>query len=61
MVSIPGTPPDLLNPPTGCRFHPRCKYAKDVCKKEESAYAELDKGHFASCHMALAIYKGEKW
>jgi len=61
MVSIPGTPPDLLNPPTGCRFHPRCKYAKDVCKKEDPPYAELDKGHFASCHMAVAIHQGQKW
>jgi len=35
MVSISGSPPDLLNPPPGCRFHPRCKYAMDICKKKE--------------------------
>jgi peptide/nickel transport system ATP-binding protein len=61
MISIPGSPPDLLNPPTGCRFHPRCKYAKDVCKKEEPPYTELDKGHFTSCHMAIAVHQGKNW
>lgn len=61
MVSIPGSPPDLLDPPTGCRFHPRCKYAKDICKKEDPLYLELDSGHFASCHMATAIHEGKKW
>jgi len=34
LISIPGQPPDLLHPPTGCRFHPRCPYAMEVCKKE---------------------------
>lgn len=61
MVSIPGVPPDLLDPPTGCRFHPRCKYAKDICKQKEPPYAELDKGHFASCHMTMTIHEGKKW
>ena len=35
LVQIPGQPPSLLNPPRGCRFHPRCPYVMDVCKKEE--------------------------
>lgn len=61
MVSIPGTPPDLLNPPLGCRFHPRCKFAKPVCKKDDPPYAELEKGHFVSCHMAVALHEGKKW
>jgi len=34
-VFIPGTPPDLVNPPPGCRFAPRCPYATDKCKTEE--------------------------
>jgi len=33
LTSIPGSPPDLLNPPSGCRFNPRCRYVMDVCKK----------------------------
>jgi peptide/nickel transport system ATP-binding protein len=51
MVSIPGFPPDLLNPPPGCRFHPRCKYAMDVCRKEVPRLLEISKNHFASCHL----------
>lgn len=51
MVSIPGLPPDLLNPPRGCRFHPRCKYAMDVCKKEVPPAIEVKKGHFVGCHL----------
>lgn len=51
MVSIPGFPPDLLHPPSGCRFHPRCKIAKDVCKKEIPELREISKGHFAACHL----------
>jgi peptide/nickel transport system ATP-binding protein len=31
LVSIPGAPPDLVDPPAGCRFHPRCAHAMDVC------------------------------
>jgi peptide/nickel transport system ATP-binding protein len=61
MVSIPGTPPDLLKPPPGCRFHPRCKFAKTVCKQDDPAYAELENGHFVSCHMAVALHEGKKW
>jgi peptide/nickel transport system ATP-binding protein len=60
MVSIPGTPPDLLNPPSGCRFHTRCKYAMDICKKEEPAYMELEKGHYVSCHLVMGPHKGKK-
>lgn len=51
MVSIPGSPPDLLDPPLGCRFHPRCKYAMDVCRKEVPKLIELSKNHYVSCHL----------
>jgi peptide/nickel transport system ATP-binding protein len=51
MVSIPGSPPDLLTPPPGCRFHPRCRYAMDVCKKRTPEYAEMKKDHFVACHL----------
>jgi len=50
-VSIPGAPPNLLNPPSGCRFHERCKYAMDICKKEEPEFKEVSKGHFVACHL----------
>jgi peptide/nickel transport system ATP-binding protein len=51
MVSIPGFPPDLLNPPAGCRFHPRCKYAMDVCRREIPKLQEASSNHFVSCHL----------
>jgi peptide/nickel transport system ATP-binding protein len=60
MVSIPGSPPDLLDPPTGCRFHPRCKYAMDVCKRVEPPYVEIDKGHFVACHLVSTIQEDKK-
>jgi len=50
--SIPGLPPDLLNPPSGCRFHPRCSYAKDLCKSEDPVEIRVSEGsHFAACHL----------
>ncbi len=48
---IPGQPPDLLNPPSGCVFHPRCKYAMAKCKAKEPLYIEVEKGHSVSCHL----------
>lgn len=51
MTAIPGFPPDLLEPPSGCRFHPRCSYALDVCKKEEPEYIDVGKNHFVACHL----------
>ncbi|ABN70420.1 oligopeptide/dipeptide ABC transporter, ATPase subunit [Staphylothermus marinus F1] len=46
---IPGTPPDLLTPPPGCRFAPRCKYVMDICRKEEPPMVEVEPGHYVSC------------
>jgi len=51
MKSIPGTPPDLLHPPTGCRFHPRCQFAMDICKKEDPELVSVGKVHSVSCHL----------
>jgi len=53
MISIPGSPPDLLDPPAGCRFHPRCPFAMDICKKKEPELAEVGgkDGHFVSCYL----------
>lgn len=51
MISIPGQPPDLLDPPSGCRFHPRCKYAMPICKKKEPPFAESKKNHLVACHL----------
>ncbi len=52
MSSIPGTPPDLLNPPPGCRFHPRCPYIMDVCSKVVPPLQKAGKGdHMVACHL----------
>ena len=59
LKSIPGSPPDLVNPPSGCRFHPRCKYAKPICMEEEPPLIEVAPGHWAACHFAREIYSGE--
>lgn len=48
---ISGRPPNLINPPNGCRFHPRCPYAMDICKVEIPETIELEGGHFISCHL----------
>jgi peptide/nickel transport system ATP-binding protein len=49
LVSIPGLPPDLTNPPTGCRFAPRCPYATDQCRLEEPPLTGLDPQHDFAC------------
>jgi peptide/nickel transport system ATP-binding protein len=51
LSSIPGQPPDLLNPPTACRFNPRCPYVMDVCKREEPLLKDNEKGHLVACHL----------
>lgn len=51
LISIPGYPPDLLNPPSGCRFHPRCKYAMDICRKRQPQFAEISKDHHVACYL----------
>jgi peptide/nickel transport system ATP-binding protein len=49
--SIDGAPPNLLNPPTGCRFNPRCPYSMDICTKEEPEFIVLRGEHKAACHL----------
>ncbi len=52
LISIPGQPPDLLHPPTGCRFHPRCPYAMEVCKKEVPVLQKQGAGdHGVACYL----------
>ena len=48
---IPGIPPDLVNPPKGCRFHPRCEFATPACSKEEPKEVELERGHRVACRL----------
>jgi len=50
LYSIDGLPPDLVDPPAACRFHPRCPYAKEICSTRDPEWIEYRPGHFASCH-----------
>lgn len=50
IVSIPGTPPNLINPPAGCRFHPRCPLADEACRRIDPELAEKGRaGHKVAC------------
>ncbi len=49
LVWIPGQPPDLRTPPAGCRFHPRCPYVMDICRKEEPPMIEIEPKHYVAC------------
>jgi peptide/nickel transport system ATP-binding protein len=46
---IPGSPPSLQNPPSGCRFHPRCKLAMDACTVERPPLVDVAQGHSLAC------------
>ena len=48
---IEGTPPDLLNPPTGCMFYDRCKERIDKCKNEEPILKDIGNRHLCACHL----------
>jgi peptide/nickel transport system ATP-binding protein len=51
LEAIPGSPPDLLNPPNGCHFWPRCPYAMERCRKTEPQLIETEKDHFVRCFL----------
>ncbi len=52
MLSIPGQPPDLLSPPPGCPFTPRCPFAMDICKTEFPDLKKMGSGdHYVSCYL----------
>jgi len=48
---IPGSPPELINPPPGCRFHPRCPFVKDICKIREPEMIAVEPGHLVACYL----------
>ena len=48
---LTGEVPSPLNPPSGCRFHPRCPLAKDICKQQEPALEEKRSDHLVACHL----------
>jgi peptide/nickel transport system ATP-binding protein len=54
-IILEGDVADPAHPPSGCYFHPRCRYAVDRCKVETPQLREVEPGHFASCHRAEEI------
>ncbi len=51
LTPLGGSVPSLLHPPTGCRFHPRCRFLKDVCRQDKPILLEVEDEHFVSCHL----------
>lgn len=49
LVTLPGEPPDLLNPPSGCRFHPRCPFATEKCQEQEPDFVDHGGEHYVAC------------
>jgi oligopeptide/dipeptide ABC transporter ATP-binding protein len=54
-IILEGDVPSPANPPSGCVFHPRCRYVQDVCKTEVPQLTEVNAGHFANCHFASEL------
>ena len=51
LMPIPGSPPDMTNPPVGCPFAPRCPYARKICAQELPEFVELGEGHKSRCFL----------
>lgn len=50
-ILLTGDVPSPSNPPSGCKFHPRCQYAKDICKTDVPVWQEHAPGHWSACHL----------
>jgi len=55
LATIEGAVPNLVTPPDGCRFHPRCPHADELCKRQKPDLTDLGNGHFAACHHIDAV------
>jgi peptide/nickel transport system ATP-binding protein len=54
-IILKGDVPTPVNPPPGCYFHPRCRYAQEICRIEAPAYRDLGGEHFVTCHFADSL------
>ena len=50
-IILKGDIPSPTNPPSGCKFHTRCPYCKEICKKEIPVLKEISINHFVACHL----------
>ena len=60
-IMLTGEVPSPVNPPSGCRFHPRCPFAVDRCKHEEPALEEKSGGHLVACHLVDTVRGVATW
>lgn len=56
LAVIPGTIPNLIEPPSGCRFHPRCEYAQAICSEKIPMLEEVEPEHYVACHRAKELH-----
>ena len=54
-ILLEGDVPSPVNPPSGCAFHPRCSYVKDICREERPDFIETEPGHYSACHFAAEL------
>lgn len=55
LTMLPGEPPDLINPPAGCRFHPRCPFATEICTQVVPEFRDMGGGHFVACYHPMEV------
>jgi oligopeptide transport system ATP-binding protein len=65
LIPIDGTPVDMLNPPAGCPFGPRCEFCMNICLRENPPLIQVEEGHRASCWLyveqaQVACERGEE-
>jgi oligopeptide/dipeptide ABC transporter ATP-binding protein len=60
LAAIPGRPPDLINPPVGCAFSPRCAYVQDRCREERPPLVDMGNGHSFACWYPVGTEENER-
>ncbi len=60
LKSIKGMPPNMLHPPSGCPFHPRCTYAQDICTREDPPLRDVGVQRSSACHFAEEVLDGAR-
>ncbi|NLG78483.1 MAG: dipeptide ABC transporter ATP-binding protein [Firmicutes bacterium] len=54
-IILEGDVPSPINPPSGCRFHTRCRYAQDICSREDPEFVDIGDNHFVACHFRKSL------